>query len=303
MNWFLIALVAPALWSITNHIDKYLLSKYIKGSTPGALILFSAAFGLFALPVILIFDQNIFQIGLLNIILLIIAGILTLLALIPYFQALNQDEASIVIPIFQTIPIFGFIYAFFVLGEILSSKQILASILIITGAIAISLNLENKMPKLKRSILLNMLISSAILAGVDLLFKFVAISEGFWVSMFWYFLGLVIFAVFTLIFIRSYRIQFLEILRRNRIPVIGLNSLNETLNFVARGSFGYASLLAPLALVQVVNGFQPFFVFLYGVLLTIFMPNFGTESLIKKHLFQKLIAIGVIFLGTYILNS
>ena len=31
MNWFLIALLPPALWSVTNHFDKYLLSKFFKG--------------------------------------------------------------------------------------------------------------------------------------------------------------------------------------------------------------------------------------------------------------------------------
>jgi len=52
MNWFLIALVPPALWAITNHFDKYLLSKYFKGGGVGALMVFSSIIGVCLLPVI-----------------------------------------------------------------------------------------------------------------------------------------------------------------------------------------------------------------------------------------------------------
>jgi hypothetical protein len=51
------------------------------------------------------------------------------------------------------------------------------------------------------------------------------------------------------------------------------------------------------------NGFQPFFVFLFGVLITIFLPHIGTESLLKKDIIQKIIAISVMFLGGYIMNT
>src|SRR5260221_14340865 len=112
MNWFFIALSAPALWAITNHIDKYLLSKYIQGSSAGALMLFSSLFGLFVLPIAFIFGQNVLHIGPLDTFLIVFSGILYMLGLIPYFYALNSDETSIVIPIFQTVPIFGFIYAY-----------------------------------------------------------------------------------------------------------------------------------------------------------------------------------------------
>lgn len=40
MTWFFIALIGPALWSMGNHIDKYLLQKYLRGGGIGALIIF-----------------------------------------------------------------------------------------------------------------------------------------------------------------------------------------------------------------------------------------------------------------------
>lgn len=303
MNWFLIALFGPALWSITNHIDKYLLSKYVKSAHSGALVLFSAVFGVVALPFILIIEPNVFQLGLLNIMLLILSGILYIVALIPYLYALKNEEVSIVMPILQIIPIFGFILSYFILGETLTTRQILASLLIISGAITISLDLSHKIPRLKKRILFLMILSSAIFALIDLLIKFVSINEGIWTGLFWHFSGYVIFSIPVFILIKSYRNQFLELIRNNSIPVLGLNSLNEILNFFARGLYGFATLLAPLALVQVVNGFQPFFVFIYGVILTLFFPHLGKESLAKRSLVQKILAIIIIFIGTYFLNT
>jgi hypothetical protein len=50
-----------------------------------------------------------------------------------------------------------------------------------------------------------------------------------------------------------------------------------------------------------VNGFQPLVVFLSGILITLFLPRFEPESLLRHHLLQKLLSIGVIFAGSYLL--
>ena len=72
MNWFFIALIAPFLYAITNHIDKYLISKYIKEGKVGALIMFSALFGIFALPIILVINPMVLNISLWQIIILVV---------------------------------------------------------------------------------------------------------------------------------------------------------------------------------------------------------------------------------------
>jgi len=41
MTWFLIALVGPFLYALTNHIDKILLEKYFKKSGIGNIQLFN----------------------------------------------------------------------------------------------------------------------------------------------------------------------------------------------------------------------------------------------------------------------
>ena len=63
----------------------------------------------------------------------------------------------------------------------------------------------------------------------------------------------------------------------------------------------YASLLAPVALVSAISSTTTFFVFAFGILLTLFFPRLGREdlstgNLVRKGLGALLIAAGVILI-------
>ncbi len=302
MNWFLIALVTPFLDGALSHIDKHLLSKYFKSKGAGALLIFSSLIGMFVFPVIYLFQPNVINIEYKQAILLIVNGFLGALLFLPYFYALEKDEASIVLPLYQTEPIFGYILAYFVLGETLTITQISASLLIIIGAVFLALDLSEKKPKFKKDIFWLITASSFLYAFTRLIFKFVAIKGSFWTTIFWQYVGLGIAGVLIYMLVTPYRKQFLTVLKINKLPVLGLNMLSEIIHVGSTFALHFATLLAPLALVQVVVGFQPFFVFVFGVLITLFLPKFGTESMIRKHLIQKIIAIAIMFAGTILLK-
>jgi uncharacterized membrane protein len=66
----------------------------------------------------------------------------------------------------------------------------------------------------------------------------------------------------------------------------------------------YASLLAPVGLVSAISATSTFFVFLFGILLTVFFPRLGREDLSKRNLVQKaigglLIMAGVVLIEVY----
>src|SRR3989344_1803476 len=145
MNWLIIALLSPALWAASSHIDKYLIEKYFKGRGVGALIIFSSIIGVFVLPFILLFEPKPFNISFAQLILIIFSSVISILAILIYLYALKKDEASIVVPLFQTIPIFAFILGYLFLGEILSHRQIAGGLLIILGGLGLSLDLMVKM--------------------------------------------------------------------------------------------------------------------------------------------------------------
>jgi len=304
MNWFLIALIPPAVWAATNHFDKYLLSKYFKGGGVGALMVFSSIVGLCLLPFIYLLHPEVISSFNSKFLLISFNGFFYVLALLPYFYALKKDETSVSAALFQMIPIFSYILAYVVLGETLRSSQLLGGLIVILGSVLITLDLtDHKKVKFKKEIFGLMVLSCLFFAVNFLFFKFYAIQYDFWVTSFWEYIGFAVFASLLLVFVAPYRKEFINVLKKNSLAVIAVNGVNEIINIVAKVSFNVASLLTPITLIWIVDGLQPFFIFIYGVLLTVFFPHLGKENISKKILAQKIVAILVMFVGVFLINK
>lgn len=297
MSWFAIALVGPILYAVANHTDKYLLTRYVRHGEVGAMVIFSAIFSLIALPVVIAIQPAVFDVSLVRGVLLALNGTLIVLALLCYFYALHEDEASYVVPLYQMIPIFGFVLGYVLLGETITRGQALASLVIIVGALILSLDLAEEI-RIKRRVVLWMLGASfcATLNGV--LFKWLALDTGFWPATFWSLVGKILMGPLCFALVPSYRKQFLHMFKANSVPVLSLNALSETLFMVGEAAMQFASLLAPVALVLLVNSLQPFFVLILGILLSVFLPAIGSESMTRKQLTQKVLGTATIIAGT-----
>ncbi|GBE16441.1 EamA-like transporter family protein [bacterium BMS3Abin15] len=303
MEWFFIALIAPALWGVSNYLDKYLISKFFKSGGTGAILGFSSIVGLFVLPFIYIIVPNIFGVTIGNILVIMLSGVLVTVGYLFYYYALKDHEASAVVPVFQSIPVFSLLLGYFFLGEVLTSIQMSGMGIVILGSIGLSLDLTEEKIKFEKRMLWLMFLSSLALAASAFAFKFIAIGEGFGISIFWSYAGFILSSALIVIFIESYRDQFKEIFKVNKSKVLGLSLVNEVVDVGANMIIKYAFMLAPLALVWTVNGFQPFFVLIFGILLSMFFPHIIKEDITKKHLIKKLLFIIIIFIGGYFLIS
>lgn len=242
MTWFWIALVTPLAHAAVNHIDKHLISKYLKGGEVGSLVLFSALFAVCALPIIALIDHGVFSISTRDVVILMINGGLLVLAYICYFYALEKDEASFVAPLFQIIPVLGFVLGYFILGETITLIESLGSLVVIVGAVILALDVSGVKIGLKKAVFFLMLGSSALYALNGVLFKFVAeTQQRFWPSLFWDFLGKVAFGILIFLAVKSYRRQFLAVLKENRFSILAMNSINEVLAILVLvfGFFGW----------------------------------------------------------------
>lgn len=300
MNWFTIALIGPALWALVNHIDKYIISRYFTGRGVGSLVLFTSLSGLIISIFILVLGYNQIFTTPLSVIIIGVNGAILVAAFIPYLYALENEEASWASSIYQLIPVFGYVLALVFLKESLTTMQIFASLLVVIGAIAISLDLSKKI-RLKAKPFLLMVLSSFMIAVNALVFKIIALDQTFWGTAFWEYIGGAIFGLLLFTLIPMYRRQFIATINKARTSVLTVNLISELLNIAAKLAANFASLLAPLALVWVVNGFQPLIVFFYGVILTLFLPMFGKENLSRKVVTQKLSAMVVMLAGIYLL--
>lgn len=304
-NWFYLSLVAPIVWTIVNHFDKYLLSRVFKNNGTGALFIFSGLFSIFVtISIILFFDSSVLSLPLRDILILLVTGSLNGFAFYLYLYVLNTEETSIVVPLLQLTPVFTYLLGYIVLGEVLTSQQLIASLIVLCGVLLISIDLDidNKVG-IKHSALGLVALASLLFALHDVLFKFIAVKDSFINSTFWQYLGIACVAFFTFIFSAKYREEFVQMFKSNHAKVISLNVFSEILYITGNLFSNFATLFAPVVLVSVVGSYQPLFVFTVGILLTVFLPKIANEKITTRHLLQKLVSIIIIIIGTYLLYS
>ena len=163
MHWILIALIPPLLWSLLNHVDKYLISKYAGHTGIGGLAIFSSAFAVVALPIVYIIDNTIFSISVPDAFFLSVTGILTAFGILFYLYALDRDDASHVVPFWFLIPIFSYVLGVIVLGEYIVFDKILGSLITLIGALILSLEFDQGF-RVKKAAAFFMIASSLVFA-------------------------------------------------------------------------------------------------------------------------------------------
>jgi drug/metabolite transporter (DMT)-like permease len=300
MHWLLIALIAPFLWSVLNYTDKYLIVKYARESGVAGLAIFASAFSLIVSATLYLFSPNVLGVSRLQAGSMIATGFLIAIAILLYLYALEKDHASHVVPFWFTVPLFAYIFGVLFLGEYLTPLKIIGSLITILGALVLSLELEEKVT-FKKKVVLLMLGSSIFIALSDVLFKNQVAEVSFVASIFWNQIGFALFGALGFLLVKRYRHEFIALCRDKSKDLFLINASTELITITATAVGYYALTLAPVALILVLAyTFQPFFVFMEGVLLTRFLPHIHREHLSKKHVAQKITAIIVMAIGTYL---
>jgi uncharacterized membrane protein len=299
--WIFFAFSGPIFWAMSTHIDKYLVDRYFKDSDTAVLMVFTALIGLLMLPFILWYVPGTLSLPLLNILVMIVSGILYMGAMLFYLRAIQSEEASVVAPLFQTSTLFTFALGYLVLGETLNLTNAGGAVLIIIGALVLSLDKSFHLRRFKVRLLVLMLICTFILALSSVIFKFFAVESDFWSTTFWTYVGEALFG-FGILVVPGYFKQFVLLFRKNTAPMLGVNAANELINLGGGLGIRFASLLAPVVLVSAIASTTTLFVFIFGVLLTIFLPRLGREDLSRTNLFQKGIAAVLVAIGVLLIN-
>lgn len=300
MNWMLYAFAGPVLWAASTHADKYLVERYFKHSDVGVLLIFTALIGVLMLPFILYWQPAVLALPWRDAAVVAFSGVLYMTALYFYLQALQGDEASVVAPFFQAGPLFGYALAWIVLGETLNHRQLAGGGLIVVGGLLLSIHPAAGRVRLR--LVLLMLSCAFVMAVSSVIFKAFAVHDEFWSTTFWMYAGEALYG-FWLLALPSPRRQFLALLSRHTGAVVSVNAANEAINLVGSLGMRYALLLAPLSLVQAIASTTTLFVFLFGVLLSLFLPGLGREDLSARNLAQKGVSTLLIAGGIYLVNA
>jgi drug/metabolite transporter (DMT)-like permease len=302
MTPIIIAMLSPALWAASNHIDKYLVDRRMQNAGVGAALVFSSLVGV---PMALIFwllRPDVTTIHPLNAAILTVNGVLYIVSLLPYLLALQRDDAAVVVPLFQLTIVFSYVLGLIFLGEQLTPAQAGGSLFIIAGSLVLTLQWRAGM-RLKHDVLLLMLAAAFLNALNWFLFKYAALSEDFFVSSFWEYAGFSIAALGLLLVSRS-RNEFFQVLATNSRRVISLAGLNEMLALGAKVATNIASLFLPLAVISAIHSMQSFFVLIFGLMLLSVTPHhYKQDNIHARVILQRMVAIVMIVAGAVALSS
>lgn len=293
-------LLSPALRAISNYIDKYLLSRiFHEEKNLSVLLIFSSIMGIILLPFILIFADNIFAISTLNKLLMIGSGVIYIFSLIPYLYALNKDDASTVAPLFQMVAPISLALWYLLLGESLSTQQLIGFFIIFISSFVLSLDITHKI-KFKYEIFLLMFASCALISLKFIAFKWVDIQASFRTTTFWEYIWFWLASIF-LFCIPWYAKSFFRLFKKDKYKIISLNGINELLNLGGIVIMNYVSVITFVWLAQLLNGFQPFFIFIFGIIFTILLPKIVKEKYSKTIIIQKIICFALMLFWLYLL--
>lgn len=302
LMWLIFAFSGPVLWAASMHMDKYLVSKYFRRTSTAVLMVFTALMGLIALPFIWRFHPDILDLSTTDVAVMIASGILYMGAMLIYLQAIQTEEASVVAPMFQASAVWGYALAYFLLGETLTYPQLAGGILILGASVLLSLDKSFRFRRLKTGLILRMGACTFIIALSSVIFKYFAVQDEFWSTAFWTFVGEAIFGA-AILAIPAYARQMLQLLRKSTAAIVTINGVNELINLGGGLGARFALLLAPVALVQAITSTTTLFVFIFGVVLTIFLPKLGKEDLSRRNLIQKGAGAALVAIGIALING
>ena len=296
MLWILFAIIANVLFAVSNLFDKFLIEKRVRD--PLALTVFGGWIDLlFALIIVLIHGLSIT--GPLQAGVLLLSGILVELALIPYFRALSLEDASRISPLFQSMPVFVLLLSSIFLREALTHRQLLGFLLILSGSFIVSMHKTDAGIFKIRKAFWWVLLASILWALPAVMFKFVVIKQTFWDALALEFFGVAIGA--TILFF-LYKTRVLAQIRDIGAGTWSILNINELIYIAGRVSNFYAITLGLVSLVAVLGGTIPLFVFLFGLVLSLWFPGIIKEDITSASIVTKISSIILVACGLWFIT-
>jgi transporter family protein len=296
VNYLILAVGSAVFFAMANVLDKYLISGWSMKPVTFAVIV--AVLESFVLILIPLRGLTLPSIGL--ILLAFLIGLIFVVGVITYAKAMSFEEASRVVPLQEVIPIFVLILSFFVLHETISSREVLGVSLLVAGALIISTRRVEGVLRLSRALYF-MLLTGFLIAVSTVLSKFlysnIAVLDGFlWVKIGSLLAGL------AFLFVPNFRSEAVATWQSLSFRTRGVFFLNEFITVVALVMYAVALSLGPSPVVSALNGFQPFFLFLFVIILSTRFPKILKEEVSASIIATKSAALMLMFAGLWLVH-
>lgn len=305
MMWLILVIIATVLDAARIFIDNYSSDVYFKGRGAVAQKLFYGyAFfvGAIVLAMATGFDFNADYA--VNFVLFFVSGLLSSLAGIPYYKALEIDDSTNIGIFTQLAPVLYLILGYFFLDEVFSPVQLVAFFVIIAAPLLIVLTTRKRSRKIKIRAVLYAFLYVLIAVVGNLIFVKENVPEmNFLVEMVFVFLGKGVGDLAIVYGSRRLRKRYYVVMKQSRKKVLRPLCANAVVGLTKDLFHRLGLVLAPaVAMASAASdAVEPIVIFFMGLVLTLIWPRFGREKLDKKtvlvHLFATvLVVIGIILL-------
>jgi len=295
MNWLVFAFISPVLWGVTNVIDKFLMTKILNKAY--FLPIWIGIFGLPTFSFVFAFFNPVFAYP--YSIIAIFLGFAYTLSYFVYAKILTKEEVSRTVSLISLYPMVVTILADIFLKEVFGLQRYVGIFLLVLSGLLVSYKKEGKKMGVIKSLKLIILLI-IIWSSIQVTEKFVVDKIGNWSIYFWINVGLFM-SVLPAFFFKTIRKDFSRLVKNSGRK--GLSALAVAQGFSVGCSVSYytAISLGPVSLVSAIGSLQPFFVLIYSVFLTIFVPKFLKEDLSRYNLLMKVIAVMFVLVGGWLL--
>lgn len=290
----LLAVLSGFLWSVSNILDKTIVTKYF----PNPKLIFlpiSTAYFVIGGIVLIVKGAGL---PLASLGLAICASLAYLFMSILYFYAARREEISRIVPLFAFSTVFVVVFGAIFLNEIFPFRTYSGIVMIIIGAVLIML--KSSLSGLFRSRAFGLMLVANIMVAVhSIIIKHLTGLHAYWSVFGWItfidgLLGLIIFAP-------QWPILRQEIAKRGwrGVRLVLLSDGNGALAsfcFTIAASYWFISLVNAVSLVQFI------FVFVWSLIISRFKPALFSENITWRIAFQKILAIAMIIAGIFLIT-
>ena len=294
----LLGVAAAFFWSLTNIIDKYLTARHAGDGNVWGLLILSCFFPGFLLPISYYFSNSLTT-NPNSIAILLLSGTLMVTWLYFYLKALTEDDTSVVMTLLVLAPFFSLVFSNLLLGEMLSLTQLIGGGLLILGSLIVSYNHSNN--SFNYRLIFYAVAASIVMGLMHTLFKFSTPEDEFWQSLFWRSSGMVITGFVLSLLIPAIWQKFYHFAKHYLRDGLSMNTANESLTLFGDTLFGFAILLAPIALIQTTEAYQPIFILIITFILSQFGFTAIAENYSRQSLVQKGLGITLVVTGSFVL--
>lgn len=307
MNWLVFVAINVLSDSSRIYTDNYISDVYFKGRGAmsqkyfyaiiypllGVLMAFCSGIDFSAAP------AHVF-------VLFFISGLLTALAGIPYYKALESEDSTNLGIFIQLAPVLYLILGWAFLGDNISLLQLLAFVIILAAPLMIIFSTRKRSRKVK----FHAFLYAFLYVLIDVIGNLIFVKEStpdlnFFSELALVFLGSGIGNLIIMLAMPKWRKRFNRVYKGSRGRVLLPLAFSCVVGVVKTITYRAALTFAPaVALASVAaDSTEPIVIFFMGLILTLIWPKFGREKLDRKTILVHLAATVLVVVGIVLIQT